>query len=178
MDAMTGLAAWASYVSYTSTALADGRRCNVENLADEDGMQQRPAVEIFDRNGAMLWHGAIALPVDTYQARATHCLASGSDLFVLVQADTQSVQSLSQTVLEVVRLNSVSGKIVSIQSVAVPDVQDAYSAWVEKGAFNFALTTDGSLQISGHYKLVGAPEQTAPFIARIDLDVNFQRRWE
>ncbi|KAF1716642.1 hypothetical protein [Pseudoxanthomonas wuyuanensis] len=172
MDAEASSDDWVSYVSYASTKLKDGQLCSTGILIDEDGMQQRPAVEMLDRNGAVLWRNAIALPMDFYQARATHCVASGPDLFVLVQADTQSVQSLSQTMLEVVRLKSASGKVVSSQSVAVSDVHAAYSAWVEKEVSNFILIANGSLQVSGHYKLMAAPEQIFSFVARIDFDVN------
>jgi len=122
-------------------------------------MNQRPRVSVSD--GAIeLWVKDIVISSEYYGGRATHCLRRGSSLYVLVQVDTQSQQSLSQTLLEVVRLNYLSGANEGSNEVRVTEASGAYTAWVAKGMDHFYSTGD-AIVISGKYRPLDAEEEQA-----------------
>ena len=138
---------------YASETIDNGQKCLVGAKSDKDGLNDRPIVYLADTKGAFAWHMPLKIPADTYQGRATHCVASPAALFVLVQIDTQSEQTLSQTLLEVVELDRKTGAVVAAKDVAVPGVSAAYSASVDEGGANFKAE-GGDLIIKGSYELM------------------------
>ncbi|MFC3650432.1 hypothetical protein ACFONN_02675 [Dyella humi] len=138
---------------YATKEAGAGQKCMVGAETDEDGMNEKPVVYLSDVKAGFVWHVSLSIPADTYQGRATHCVASTNALFVLVQSDTQPQQSLSQTLLQVVKLDRKSGAVLSSRGIEVPNIFAAHTSWVEKGDGNFVL--DGnSLIVMGRYELL------------------------
>lgn len=152
------------FSSYTAAPLGDNRHCVVGAVTDEDGMNQKPFVYLEDTTAnRVLWTRPLDLPANTYQGRATHCLRKGGSVYVLLQADTQAAQALSQTLLRVVDLDLAKGNVVGNHDIAVPGVAGAYSAWVDKGDDAFHLADKNGLSIQGEYFRMADPEKHLPF---------------
>lgn len=160
----------AGFSSYASESIGDGRQCVVGAAVDEDGMNSKPVVYIEQTSGKPVWTRTLALPADTYQSRATHCLHQDDALYVLLQSDTQPQQSLSQTLLRVVKLDAGNGALRGAGDVAVPGVQGAYSAVVAEGAQHLRWS-DGQLIVAGQYFLLDAPDHRTDFQAQLKADL-------
>lgn len=147
---------------YGSTAV-EGGEC-VAGDATKEGMDGRAYVYLKDsKTRQPRWMTAIPLAdADMYQNRATHCIAMDGALFVLVQTDTNQATSLSQTLLSVTELSPATGKIISNQDVDIPGIDDAYSAWVEKGSKGFH-EENGQIRIAGQYFMMENAEKRMPF---------------
>ena len=152
------------FSSYAAEPLGEGRHCVVGAVSDEDGMNQKPFVYLEDTTAnRVLWIRPLDLPANTYQGRATHCLRKGGTMYVLLQADTQAAQTLSQTLLRVVELDLAKGNVTGSREVAVAGVTDAYSAWVDKGEDAFHLADKNGLSIQGEYFRMADPDRHLPF---------------
>ncbi len=138
---------------YARADIGGGQQCLAGAAADRDGMHERPVVYLAEAGGGFLWHAQLPIPHDYYQGRATHCAVRGSAVYVLVQMDTESQQSTSQTLLRVVDLDRKCGTILASRDLAVPGVSSAYSAWVDEGGGHFGFAS-GKLVISGAYELM------------------------
>lgn len=150
------------FASFTSTTLDANRHCVVGAVADEDGAHQRPFVYVEDTvANRVLWSRALALPADTQQARATHCVRNRDSLYVLQQSDSQA-GGQAQTRLQVVDLALATGDVQGIRDVAVPGVTDAYSAWVDKGEEGMHMNGK-NLVVAGEYARVASPSNPAAF---------------
>lgn len=160
----------AGFSSYASESIGDGRQCVVGAAVDEDGMNQKPVVYIEQTSGKPVWTRTLELPADTYQSRATHCLHHDDALYVLLQSDTQAQQSLSQTLLRVVKLDAGNGALRGGGDVTVPGVQGAYSAVAAEGAQHLRWGED-HLIVAGQYFLLDAPDQRTDFQARLKADL-------
>jgi len=158
--------AQARFRPYASVSLGGGATCVVGATSDDDGMNQRPRVSVSD--GAVeLWAKDIGISPEYDGGRATHCLRRGSSLYVLLQVDTQSQQSLSQTQLEMVRLNYLNGGREGGKEVRVAEASGAYTAWVAKGTENF-YSTSHAMVISGKYRPLDA-EEVHTFSTTVDF---------
>lgn len=157
-----------TFSSYGNHSLSDGAVCAAGAVVDEDGMNQQPIVYLKGRDGQVRWVNQLALPANAYQARATGCLQQGDHLYVLVQGDTQSEQSLSQTLLSVVEIGANDGSARTVHAVAVPDVSGAYSAWVESES-GFAIR-DGDLVINGLYFRLDDRENQQSFETTVKIN--------
>lgn len=159
------------FSSYASESIGDNKRCVAGAATDEDGMNQRPVAYLAQASGKPIWTRTLDLPADTYQSRATHCLREGDSLYVLLQSDTQPGQSLSQTLLRVVKLDLADGAVRAGGDVAVADVKGAYSALVEEGAKNLRWD-NGAVIVAGQYFLLDAPEQRTAFTVALKPDLS------
>ena len=146
---------------YATSDAGVNRQCMVGATTDETGMNQKPVVYLREQ-GRFAWKRDLPLPRNTFQARATHCAATANKLFVLVQGDTQSEQTLSQTLLEVVELDEADGKTLAVRSIDVPNVSAAHTTWVEKGSDKFRLQ-GGSLMVAGRYALLSDRDKVSDF---------------
>jgi hypothetical protein len=151
--ATTGAKLPAGVDIYANETIDNGQKCLVGAKSDQDGLNERPVVYLADAKGGFAWHVPLKIPANTYQGRATHCVATPDALFVLVQIDTQSEQALSQTLLKVVKLNRKTGAVLASKDVTVPGVSAAYSSSVEEGEGNFKAE-DGNLVVKGSYELM------------------------
>jgi hypothetical protein len=147
---------------YASEPVGNGATCHAGAVLDQDGMNQKPFVYVDDPHRKPRWATSIALPNEAYQARITHCTKVGNALYALMQADTQPQQTLSQTLLYAVKLNALTGTVIGSTYIAVPDVNDAYSSWVDKGQENFRATAS-TLIVLGHYARLAKPDEHTPF---------------
>ncbi|MFK2875321.1 hypothetical protein [Dyella lipolytica] len=138
---------------YATRDVGAGQRCIVGARTDEDGMNEKPVAYLSNAKGGFSWEVSLSIPTDTYQGRATHCVASARTLFVLVQSDTQPQQSLSQTLLQVVELDRKSGAVLGSKSIDVPNISAAHTTWVEKGDKNF-LPDGNDLVVRGRYEFI------------------------
>lgn len=138
---------------YATTDAGHGQLCKAGAKSDQDGMNERPVVYLSKATGGFAWHVQLRIPKDMYQGRATHCVASGNQLYVLIQIDTQSQQTSSQTLLQVVELNRATGAVMAMRDIQVPGVSAAYSAWVDEGGDRFKLD-ENKLVIKGSYELL------------------------
>ena len=138
---------------YASVAVGQNETCLVGARTDANGMHERPVVYLMTSGHVFAWHAMLPMSADYYQARVTHCVASGRVLYVLEQLDTDSAQSTSQTLLKLVVLERKSGAVVASRSLDVPGVSAAYTAWVDKGDEHFRLAGD-HLVITGQYELM------------------------
>lgn len=155
-----------SFTVYDTTPVSGGN-CVVGD-ATKEGMDGRAYVYLKDtKTRQPAWMTAIPLSNEHwYQNRATHCIALGGSLFVLVQTDTNQATSLSQTLLSVVELSPQTGKIIATQDADIPDVGGSYSAWVEEGKDKFH-EQDAKIQITGQYFLMDDPEKRMPFTLEV-----------
>lgn len=152
------------FSSYAAEPAGDNRQCVVGAVADEDGTNQKPFVYVEDTGAnRLLWTRALELPAHTVQGRATHCLHKGGTVYVLLQADTQSAQPTSQTLLRVLELDAATGNLTGSREVSLPGVTDAASAWVDKGEDAFHLAGKGGVTVSGEYFRLADPDQHLPF---------------
>ncbi len=157
-----------TYSRYAATPV-EGGTCLVGAEGDEDGMNRRPHVELIDAEaGRLRWIKKPSIPVDHYEGRATHCLGVGNSLFVLLQIDTHSQRSLSQTVLHLVKLRATDGLIESDAEVSIPGAFGAYSAWVAEDATNLRKQGD-EIVVVGKYRRVDADEEDVPFSVRLRM---------
>lgn len=159
------------FSSYASESTGDNRRCVAGAASDEDGMNQRPVVYLAQASGKPIWVHTLALPADTYQSRATHCLRQGDALYVLLQSDTQPAQTLSQTRLRVVKLDLAAGAMQAGADVVVADAQGAYSAQVDEGADRLRWE-NGGVVVSGRYFPLDAPDQRKEFATALKADLS------
>lgn len=151
---------------YASVTIGDNLRCIAGVLTDKDGMNQRPYVYVASiSRDDVVWGKVLDVPEGFYESRATHCIDKGSAIYVLLQSDTQSQQTLSQTVLQVVKINASNGTFEGSKDVVIPNVTGTYSAWVSKGEKNFRQAND-ELLITGQYRLVDTDE---PFPFHISM---------
>jgi len=156
------------FTAYASASIGYGRRCVIGIRTDEDGMKQTPVVYATNTSGKrLLWIARPELPADVYQSRATHCTGRGDALYVLLQSDTQASQSLSQTLLRVVKLNASLGTVQLQKDIEVPG---SYSAWVDKGATRFVWNGD-RLVIHGNSRLASDHERLQNFTVRLNTDL-------
>lgn len=162
------------FSEYAKASLDGSRQCVVGAVRDEDGMNAKPFAYVDDvASKRVMWARSIALPAHTVQGRATHCIASGDVLYVLVQSDTQTQQSLSQTVLNVVQLDAATGKAQGTARVDVPGVKVAYSAWVDDGdSGHVQKEADGQIDIKGTYFLMDSPDDLKEFSAKLKTPLN------
>ena len=152
---------------YATTDAGANRQCLVGAATDETGMNQKPVVYLREQ-AKFAWKRDLPLPRDTFQARATHCVATANELFVLIQGDTQSEQTLSQTLLELVELTKADGRTLATRSIDVPNVSVAHTTWVEKGNGNFRLR-GGSLMVTGRYALLSDRDKMSGFSISIPV---------
>ncbi|MGH8082811.1 MAG: hypothetical protein ACREP7_19695 [Lysobacter sp.] len=158
------------FSSYASESIGDGKQCVAGATRDEDGMNQRPVAYVAQTAGKPLWTKSLELPSDTYQSRATHCVREGDAVYVLLQSDTQPEQTLSQTLLKVVKLNLADGAVQASGEVPVAGASGAYSAFVEEGAQHLRWS-DGALQVSGQFFSLDAPDKRSDFKATLKADL-------
>ncbi|SDY19920.1 hypothetical protein SAMN04487939_101198 [Lysobacter sp. yr284] len=159
------------FSSYASESIGDNKQCVAGTATDEDGMNQRPVAYLAQASGKPIWTRVLDLPSDTYQSRATHCLRQGDALYVLLQSDTQPEQSLSQTLLRVVKLNLADGAVQAGADVVVPGAKGAYSARVDEGGKHLRWD-NGNLVVSGQYFQLDAPDQRSDFTATLKPDLS------
>ena len=140
---------------YSAAEVGNGQTCLVGAKLDEDGMNEMPIAFLRapNPNRNLLWSKSLEIPSATYQGRATHCAASPNALFVLVQSDTQPQQTLTQTLLQLFKLDKKNGRVISEKDVIVPGVSAAYTAWVDEGASNLSVKGD-RVVITGKYDLL------------------------
>lgn len=154
------------FASYTTTSLDAHRHCVVGAVADEAGAHQRPFVYVEDTTAnRVLWSRALALPANTQQARATHCVRNRDSLYVLQQSDHQA-DGQTQTRLQVVDLALASGDVQGVRDIGVPGISEAYSAWVDKGDEGMHMNGK-NLVVAGEYARTASPDSPATFQATI-----------
>lgn len=129
LSVVTLLAMWASplvskavampahFTSYAMTDIGGGLRCIVGNTTDE-GLNGRAYVYVVAlATHKVRWVTRVPLTPDSYQNRATHCLADDSKVYALDQTDTSYSQALPKTLVDVAVLDRVTGHINSAEKV-------------------------------------------------------------
>lgn len=163
-----------NFMSYATTPIHGNMQCVVGAATDEDGLNQKPVVYLAPAEGSasasLRWVDVLRLPADTYQSRATHCVGPASSLYVLLQSDTQPEQTLSQTLLAIVKVDVATGAVQAREDIAIPG---AHTAWVEKGAAHFRWS-DHALLVTGNYRKAADQEKTTPFAVRFNSDLQPQ----
>ena len=160
-----------NFSAYASVSIGGNKRCVAGAELDEDGMHQKPVIYLSEgANKRVVWRKTLPLPADVYQSRATHCLLKSNALYVLLQSDTQPQQSLSQTLLRVVKLRPDDGGMQIHTDIQLPGVMDACSAWVNSGPRNFRWQ-NGALVISGHYFRLADDQQRRLFQVSLSEDL-------
>lgn len=155
------------FTAYVSEPIGNNQLCITGTITDEDGMNQKPVAYLTEAASKRVpWIAKLDLPADMYQSRATHCTRHGNALFVLLQSDTQSEQTLSQILLRVVKLDAASGAVQAQQGVDVPT---AYSACVDEGSTHFQWNGD-RLVFTGNDKLDSDHDRQATFTGRLNGD--------
>ena len=158
------------FSSYASESIGEGKQCVAGATRDEDGMNQRPVAYVAQTSGKPIWSKSLDLPSDTYQSRATHCLREGDAVYVLLQSDTQQEQTLSQTLLKVVKLDLANGSVQASGDVAVAGAKGAYSAFVEEGSQHLRWN-NGALVVSGQYFTLEDPDKRSEFQTTLKADL-------
>lgn len=140
----------------------------------EDGTDQRPYVAVTTQDqgkGKVL--GAVDPGLGSYaKGRVTQCSAHGDAIYALVEFDTQLSAQISQTVMEVWKVDRDALEISKRASVRPADVQvKAYSLWMPEGDSRFAWSKD-VLEISGNYFPLSNRDDIKPFSIGFDADLN------
>lgn len=156
---------------YAKPGIGGGQQCLVGAQTDDDGMNEKPVAYLQKSSTTVIWHASLRLPPHTYQARATHCVGTPTTLYVLVQGDTQSEQSLSQTLLEVVALNRATGAVTATKVIEPPNVSDAHTAWVEDGDEHFS-TRGNDLIVTGKYALLSNRDNPRDFSLKVPQNMH------
>jgi hypothetical protein len=158
-----------NFNSYTTEDIGNEQLCVAGTLTDEDGMNQEASIYLLNKSDrGVIWGKIVERPENTFQSRATHCFASGSFVYALVQDDTQPQQELSQTFLRVIKLNRIDG-IVVFDKALMPSVSDAYSTSVEEGEAHFSLGKD-QISVRGTYVTSTDRDNPVEFTQHMDLD--------
>ncbi len=158
----------ANFTSYATQSIGPNVLCHVGAVTGDDGMNQKPVAYARNiKNQQILWMAKLDVPVNTFQSRATHCTSVGDSAFVLLQSDTQPEQTLSQTLLRVVKLNMKTGAVTLQKNLDVPK---AYSAWVDEGADHFQWQA-GALVVSGTYRTSSDNDSQAAFTLHLNSDL-------
>lgn len=156
-----------NFKTYQSSRFGD-RVCVVGVLRDEDGLYQSPYAYVSGASGGVVvWMRRLPYPGEFYQGRATHCLAHGDYLYVLLQVDTDSHQATNQTVVSVVKLDAASGRIVGNSEVRPEGVDRAASEWLSRREDVFRVEGD-AIRVSGRYRLMDSDE-IETFSTKVDL---------
>lgn len=157
-----------NFMDYASEPTDTGKTCIVGAVTNDDGMDQKPVVYAADAlSKHIVWLDQLALPSHSFQSRATHCSSSSDSFFVLLQADTQPEQTLSQTLLQIVKIRANTGEVIARQDVVVPD---AHTAWVDEGSANFQLK-NGMLRISGNFRAHSNEDASRSFTLRLNKNL-------
>lgn len=138
---------------YAKVAVGNRQLCEVGAKLQGDLLRERPVAYLGNAEGSFVWQVALPIPPHFYQGRATHCVASARTVFVLLQLDTSSQQSMNQTVLQVVTLDRGTGVRTAMREVDVPGVVEPYTSWVPPGVQHFRLQ-GGQLMIAGNYEVL------------------------
>lgn len=147
--------------------MSDGGLCVVGAATDDDGMNERPVAYVTHASSKQpLWVDELSLPSHTFQSRATHCVSSSLALFVLLQSDTQPEQSLSQTLLRVLKVDPATGKVQAQRDI---QITGAYSTWIAAGPSRLQWKDD-RLIVSGQSK-VQASAESQTFTMRMNHDL-------
>ena len=158
----------AHYRDYATSKVDGGRECKVGVVTDADGMHARGLVYVTDGK-APLWTTTLKLPEFTEQARATHCVQSGTSLYVLVQGDTNTSPSLGQTLLNVAQLDAATGKLQAMEYVDLADVKGSLSMSADTDAQNFRLASPEAIEVVGKYALTDAPDASHDFTVTVKI---------
>ncbi|QDE38917.1 hypothetical protein FIV34_06735 [Luteibacter pinisoli] len=153
---------------YATAPIDGGHQCKVGIATDADGMHAKGLVYVTDGK-SITWSTTLKLPEFTEQARATHCVQSGKSLYVLVQGDTNTSPSLSQTLMNVAQLDATTGKVQAMEYVDLADVKGAFSASVETDASHFRVTTPETIEVTGKYVLTDAPDASHDFKVTVKI---------
>ncbi len=146
----------AHFKTYEAVTFGSGT-CTV-GASDEDGFYQRPYILVSEgADRRTVWSRELSVPRDFYQGRATHCLAHGGHLYVLLQMDTDSHQATNQTIVSVAKLTMTDGSVVGIVENRLPDTTGAVTEWVS--GRNGVFRVDGDrIFISGSYRNLDSDE--------------------
>ncbi len=137
---------------YAATDIGGGQRCLVGE-SDKEGMNEKPVVYLASARGGFAWHVQLHILKGAYQGRVTHCVASANEVYVLLQIDTDSLQSANRTLLQVAALRRKTGAVAASKFIDVPNVSADYTSWVDMGADNFKLERS-RLVIKGQFDLM------------------------
>ena len=155
--------------SYATEDVGNEQLCVAGTLTDADGMNQEAYLYLLKkRDRSVVWGKPLGRPADTFQSRATHCTGSEDSLYVLLQADTQSQQELSQTLLRVIKLNRDDGTIV-FDKTLTPNGADVYSASVAEGEAHFTLEKR-RLTVKGAYVTFADRDNPIEFTQYLDVN--------
>jgi hypothetical protein len=160
------------FSSYAVETIDGNDQCVVGAWVDDDDMNQKPFVYVTDpHTKRVIWGKTLDLPANTYQGRITHCLEKNGSLYVVLQSDTQSEQTLSQTFLRIEKISVIDGKIEALKDISIPNVDGAYSAWVNEG--KMAFHTDGEhIVVSGQYFRMADADKHLPFQVTLGNDLS------
>lgn len=158
----------ANFSAYASEPIGNGEFCVVGASTDDDGMNQKPIAYVTGTDEHPIWVTQLDLPAYTYQGRATHCSRSDGALLVLAQFDTQAAQTMSQTILRVVKLDATTGIVRKKHDLDMPG---AYTTWVNGGSSHFEWNAH-VLTVSGNYRTDSDSEHSMPFVVHLDSNLN------
>lgn len=140
-------------------------RCVVGNATDADGLNARAWVSIEDTKAHKVrWATPVPLDKNWYQNQATHCLGDGNRVQAVIQSDTASETSLSQTFVDVATFDVATGRLQSVDPVKAPGAHGATSTFVDEGDANFQLV-DGKPVVTGQYFQISNRDDVKPFTA-------------
>jgi hypothetical protein len=149
-----------------STAAMNGGICIVGARLDDLG-QQQAVVTAQRSDGSRLWTTDLPKEPAFYENRATHCTCGGSACYVAVATDTQAAQTLSQTLLSIVKVDVVTGAILGERSIhRVPGVANARSIWMDSS--DVIVIKDAGLDLHGRWR-TSSEDPAQAFQAKIPL---------
>lgn len=145
-----------------TTPIDGGMKCVAGVTSDADAMNQRAFVYVEDASKRPIWSAPLKLRDDWYKNRATKCAGAGTDVFVLVESDTDSHQATSQTFLSVVKITATNGQIETTKNLVIDGAKGSKSVWVGDKPDGFTIT-GGQIVVKGNYFLMSDPDTRLPF---------------
>lgn len=146
--------------SGASTCVAGAR-------SDDLGRETAFVAGFVGRSSSPAWTSSIPHDPDFYQNRATDCACTNDRCYALVATDTQSAQSLSQTLLSIVRISR-TGTIAGTRELdSIPGAPANATAWVEPGGNRFTIARD-RIVVQGQWRASDA-DDAHPFTKDVPL---------
>lgn len=161
----------ANFKPYATTDVGGGLRCVVGATTKNGGGWDARAYVYLEETASHKLRWLTPIPVHSgwYQNRASHCVASGDNIYALVQSDTNSVPVLSQTLISIATLNEASGHLETNEIVKVPDLKGAHTVFVYDGAENFRVE-GGRISVTGEWATKGdASDTRTPFTTSLPV---------
>jgi hypothetical protein len=147
----------ADFQRYSASPMGAGE-CVAGARLDDLG-QQQAVVMGRGSDGRQRWSTDVPRGPQFYENRATHCACREDASYVAVATDTQPAQSLSQTLLSIVKIDAATGELLATRTVdRIPSAPGARSIWMDSP--DTLIVSGAVIELRGRWRVSAddAPE--------------------